>query len=46
MSVMFPQRSCGIFGTGKAEKGDILYTKDGTLGIPCVVDVEMAFSFS
>ena len=30
---------------GKAEKGDILYTKDGTLGIPCVVDTDVEFSF-
>lgn len=30
---------------GKAEKGDILYTKDGTLGIPCVVDIDEEFSF-
>lgn len=30
---------------GKAEKGDILYTKDGTLGIPCVVDTDDEFSF-
>jgi type I restriction enzyme S subunit len=29
----------------KAEKGDILYTKDGTLGIPCVVDTDLDFSF-
>lgn len=30
---------------GKAERGDILYTKDGTLGIPCVVDTDREFSF-
>lgn len=30
---------------GKAERGDILYTKDGTLGIPCVVDTDLDFSF-
>jgi type I restriction enzyme S subunit len=29
----------------KAERGDILYTKDGTLGIPCVVDTDSPFSF-
>ncbi len=29
----------------KAEKGDILYTKDGTLGIPCLVDTNLEFSF-
>ncbi len=29
----------------KAEKGDILYTKDGTLGIPCVVNTDLDFSF-
>jgi type I restriction enzyme S subunit len=29
----------------KAEKGDILYTKDGTLGIPCLVDTDLDFSF-
>ncbi|MFN5515732.1 MAG: restriction endonuclease subunit S [Cyanobacteriota bacterium] len=29
----------------RAEKGDILYTKDGTLGIPCVVDTDLEFSF-
>lgn len=30
---------------GRAERGDILYTKDGTLGIPCVVDTDEEFSF-
>ena len=30
---------------GTPEKGDILYTKDGTLGIPYVVDVDFEFSF-
>ena len=30
---------------GKAERGDILYTKDGTLGIPCVVETDLDFSF-
>lgn len=30
---------------GKAEVGDILYSKDGTLGIPCVVDDAREFSF-
>lgn len=29
----------------KAEKGDILYSKDGTLGIPCVVETDREFSF-
>lgn len=29
----------------KAEPGDILYSKDGTLGIPCVVDTDRDFSF-
>lgn len=29
----------------KAERGDILYSKDGTLGIPCVVDTDREFSF-
>jgi type I restriction enzyme, S subunit len=32
-------------GRGKAEQGDILYTKDGTMGIPCVVDSDLDFSF-
>jgi len=30
---------------GKAEVGDILYTKDGTLGVPCVVEENYDFSF-
>jgi type I restriction enzyme S subunit len=30
---------------GRAERADILYTKDGTLGIPCVVDTAEEFSF-
>lgn len=30
---------------GRAEEGDILYTKDGTLGIPCVVEGKHDFSF-
>ena len=30
---------------GRAEVGDILYTKDGTLGIPCVVRSDFEFSF-
>lgn len=30
---------------GQAERGDILYTKDGTLGVPCLVDTDQEFSF-
>jgi type I restriction enzyme S subunit len=30
---------------GKIERGDILYTKDGTMGVPCVVDSDLDFSF-
>jgi type I restriction enzyme S subunit len=30
---------------GKIERGDILYTKDGTLGIPCVVDQDSDYGF-
>ena len=30
---------------GKPERGDILYSKDGTLGIPCVVDTDQDFGF-
>ena len=30
---------------GRAEPGDILYTKDGTLGVPCLVDIDRDFSF-
>lgn len=30
---------------GKVEVGDILYSKDGTLGIPCLVDDAREFSF-
>jgi type I restriction enzyme S subunit len=30
---------------GKVERGDILYTKDGTTGVPCVVDSDLDFSF-
>jgi type I restriction enzyme S subunit len=29
----------------KAEKGDVLITKDGTLGVPCFVDTDREFSF-
>jgi type I restriction enzyme S subunit len=29
----------------KAERGDILISKDGTIGIPCVVDTDREFSF-
>jgi type I restriction enzyme S subunit len=29
----------------KAERGDVLLTKDGTIGIPCVVDTDREFSF-
>jgi type I restriction enzyme, S subunit len=32
-------------GRVKAEYGDVLYTKDGTLGVPCFVDTERDFSF-
>jgi len=29
----------------KPEYGDVLYTKDGTLGVPCFVDTDRDFSF-
>jgi type I restriction enzyme S subunit len=29
----------------RAERGDVLITKDGTIGIPCYVDTERQFSF-
>ncbi|MDP2971649.1 MAG: restriction endonuclease subunit S [Deltaproteobacteria bacterium] len=29
----------------KAERGDVLITKDGTIGIPCFVDTDREFSF-
>lgn len=29
----------------KAEKGDVLVSKDGTIGIPCYVDTDREFSF-
>ena len=29
----------------RAERGDVLLTKDGTIGIPCFVDTEKEFSF-
>lgn len=29
----------------RAEKGDVLITKDGTIGIPCFVDTDEGFSF-
>lgn len=29
----------------KPEYGDVLYTKDGTLGVPCFVDTDKEFSF-
>jgi type I restriction enzyme S subunit len=29
----------------KPERGDVLYTKDGTLGTPCYVDTDAEFSF-
>lgn len=30
---------------GKPEPGDILYTKDGTMGVPCIVERKFEFSF-
>jgi type I restriction enzyme, S subunit len=29
----------------KAERGDVLITKDGTIGVPCFVDTDREFSF-
>jgi type I restriction enzyme S subunit len=29
----------------KAEKGDVLLSKDGTIGVPCLVDTDREFSF-
>ena len=29
----------------KPEYGDVLYTKDGTLGVPCFIDTDREFSF-
>jgi len=29
----------------RPQRGDILYTKDGTLGVPCLVDSSLDFSF-
>jgi type I restriction enzyme S subunit len=29
----------------KAEAGDVLVTKDGTIGMPCFIDTDRAFSF-
>lgn len=29
----------------KAEPGDVLISKDGTIGVPCLVDTDRAFSF-
>jgi type I restriction enzyme, S subunit len=29
----------------KAERGDILYTKDGTLGVPCLIETDAEFSY-
>jgi type I restriction enzyme S subunit len=36
--LLFQQRA-------KAEKGDVLISKDGTLGVPCIVDTDKDFSF-
>ena len=35
----------GRFHAGLPKTHDLLYTKDGTLGIPCVVDTDETFSF-
>lgn len=44
-SFITPDDHAAFIRRGRAEPGDILYTKDGTLGIPCVVDVDREFSF-
>jgi len=36
---------CEFARRGKVERGDILYTKDGTLGVPCLVETDEEFSF-
>lgn len=45
VSYVSPEDHAEFSRRGKAERGDILYTKDGTLGVPCVVDTEMQFSY-
>jgi len=45
VSYVSPEDHAAFIKRGKAEQGDILYTKDGTMGIPCVVDTDMEFSF-
>jgi type I restriction enzyme S subunit len=45
VSFISPNDHAAFSKRGKAERGDILYTKDGTLGIPCVVDTDLDFSF-
>ena len=32
-------------GRAKAERGDVLLSKDGTIGVPCLVDTDREFSF-
>jgi len=45
VSYVTPEDHAQFSRRGKAERGDILYTKDGTMGIPCVVDTDLDFSF-
>jgi len=44
-SFITPEDHATFSRRGKAEPGDILYSKDGTLGIPCLVDDSREFSF-
>lgn len=44
-SFITPEDHATFSSRGRAEIGDILYTKDGTLGVPCLVDDDRPFSF-
>lgn len=44
-SFITPEDHRSFSRRGRAEVGDILYTKDGTLGTPCLVDDAREFSF-
>jgi type I restriction enzyme S subunit len=45
VSYISPEDHAVFSKAAEAERGDILYTKDGTLGVPCVVDRDLEFSF-
>lgn len=40
-----PQQHSDFQKRSKAERGDVLVSKDGTIGIPCYIDTDQEFSF-